>query len=174
MGMRRLRYLRNTRVTYKIKTELDGLNCQFNDLVGLVLDEDMSNITGRITAYDSDTLTVTTDQQIKATHSAGIIYIRQMDGSPISRTFTRKDSHHLHLSAAMFQWDDRYGADLEYPFFAIGEMVRCWVTGVTPADKTCELTLINYSADIFIDDIIPTEGYGISAYGVAPYGEPMY
>lgn len=173
MGMRRLRYLRNTRVTYKIKTELDGLNCQYNDLVGLVLDEDMSNITGRITAYDSDTQTVTTDQQIKATHSAGIIYIRQMDGSPISRTFTRKDSHHLQLAAAMFAWDDRYGADLEYPFFAIGEMVRCWVTGVTPADKTCELTLINYSADIFIDDIIPTEGYGISAYGIAPYGEPM-
>ena len=124
MGMRRLRYLRNTRVTYKIKTELDGLNCQYNDLVGLVLDEDMSNITGRITAYDSDTLTVTTDQQIKATHSAGIIYIRQMDGSPITRTYTRKDSHHLQLAAAMFEWDDRYGADLEYPFFAIGEMVR--------------------------------------------------
>lgn len=155
MGMRRLRYLRNTRVTYKIKTELDGLNCQYNDLVGLVLDEDMSNITGRITAYDSDTLTVTTDQQIKATHSAGIIYIRQLDGSPITRTFTRKDSHHLQLAAAMFQWDDRYGADLEYPFFAIGEMVRCWVTGVTPADKTCELTLVNYADDIFTDDLQP-------------------
>lgn len=170
MGMRRLRYLRNTRVTYKIKTELDGLNCQYNDLVGLVLDEDMSNITGRITAYDSDTLTITTDQQIKATHSAGIIYIRQLNGSPISRTFTRKDSHHLQLAAVMFPWDDRYGADLEYPFFAIGEMVRCWVTGVTPADKTCELTLVNYAEDIFTDDLTPSEGYGISPYGITPYG----
>ncbi len=50
LGMRRLRYLRNTRVTYDIKTELNGLNCHFNDLVGLMLDENLSNITGRITA----------------------------------------------------------------------------------------------------------------------------
>ena len=56
MGMRRLRYLRSTRVTYEIETEFDGLNCQFNDLVGLVLDENLSNVTGIITEYDSSTL----------------------------------------------------------------------------------------------------------------------
>lgn len=170
MGMRRLRYLRNTRVTYKIKTELDGLNCQYNDLVGLVLDENLSNITGRVLAYDSEAFTITTDQQIPLTYSAGIVYIRKLDGTPITRTFTRVDSHHLQLSDAMFTWNDRYGADLEYPFFAIGELVRCWVTGVTPADKTCELTLINYAGDIFTDDLIPSEGYGISPYGITPYG----
>ena len=46
--MRRLRYLRNTGVTYEIRTELNGLNCQFNDLVGLMLDENLSNITVEI------------------------------------------------------------------------------------------------------------------------------
>ena len=155
MGMRRLRYLRNTRVTYRIRTELDGLNCQFNDLVGLVLDEDLSNITGRITEYDAATLTATCDMEIPRNHTAGIVYIRQKDGAPISRTFTRKDSHHITLDSDIFSWDDRYGADLEYPFFAIGEMVICWVTAVTPQDKTCELTLINYSEDIFTDDLQP-------------------
>ena len=171
MGMRRLRYLRNTRVTYKIKTELDGLNCQYNDLVGLVLDENMSNITGRVLAYDSETFTITTDQQVPLTYSAGIVYIRKLDGTPITRTFTRVDSHHLQLSDAMFTWNERYGADLEYPFFAIGELVRCWVTGVTPADKTCELTLINYADDIFTDDLTASEGYGINPYGISPYGK---
>ena len=151
--MRRLRYLRNTRVTYKIKTELDGLNCQYNDLVGLVLDENMSNITGRVLAYDSETFTITTDQQVPLTYSAGIVYIRKLDGTPITRTFTRVDSHHLQLSDA------------------IGELVRCWVTGVTPADKTCELTLINYADDIFTDDLTASEGYGINPYGISPYGK---
>lgn len=171
MGMRRLRYLRNTRVTYKIKTELDGLNCQYNDLVGLVLDENLSNITGRVLAYDSESFTITTDQQIPLTYSAGIVYIRKLDGTPITRTFTRVDSHHLQLSDAMFTWNARYGADLEYPFFAIGELVRCWVTGVTPTDKTCELTLINYADDIFTDDLTASEGYGINPYGISPYGK---
>ena len=170
MGMRRLRYLRNTRVTYRIRTELDGLNCQFNDLVGLVLDEDLSNITGRIPAYDSATLTATCDIEIPRDRTAGIVYIRQKDGSPISRTFTRKDSHHITLDSDIFPWDDRYGADIEYPFFAIGEMVICWVTGVTPQDKTCELTLINYSEDIFTDDPPALRGYGILPYGIAAYG----
>lgn len=170
MGMRRLRYLRNTRVTYKIKTELDGLNCQFNDLVGLVLDEDLSNITGRITAYDSVALTATCDIEIPRDRTAGIVYIRKLDGTPLSRTFTRIDTHHIALDSDIFAWDDRYGADLEYPFFAIGELVTCWVTAVTPQDKTCELTLINYSEDIFTDDPPASTGYGILPYGLAPYG----
>ena len=46
----------------------------------------------------------------------------------------------------------------------------CWVTAVEPQDKTVTLTLVNYSEDIFTDDIIPSEGYGISPYGITPYG----
>lgn len=173
MGMRRLRYLMNTRVTYKIRTELDGLNCQYNDLVGLFLDEDMSGITGRMTAWDDTGLIATIDAEIPRDRTSGIIYIRRKDGVPINRTYTRLTSHTVALDSGIFEWDDRYGEDLEYPFIAIGDMVMCWVTAVNPQEKTCELTLINYSADIFIDDIIPSEGYGISPYGIAPYGEPM-
>jgi hypothetical protein len=170
MGMRRLRYLRSTRVTYEIQTEYDGLNCQFNDLVGLVLDENLSNITGRILSFDADTLTVETDQQIKQTHSSGIIYIRKLDGSCDEYTFTRTDSHHLVIDRAMPAWNDEFGSSLEYPFFAIGELVVCWVTAVTPQDKTCNLKLINYSEDIFADDLPISGGYGIEPYGIRPYG----
>ena len=170
MGMRRLRYLRSTRVTYEIQTEYDGLNCQFNDLVGLVLDENLSNITGRILSFDADTLTVETDQQIKQNHSSGIIYIRKLDGSCDEYTFTRTDSHHLVIDRAMPAWNDEYGSSLEYPFFAIGELVVCWVTAVTPQDKTCNLKLINYSEDIFADDLPINSGYGVEPYGIRPYG----
>lgn len=170
MGMRRLRYLRSTRVTYEIQTEYDGLNCQFNDLVGLVLDENLSNVTGRILSFDADTLTVETDQQIKQNHSSGIIYIRKLDGSCDEYTFTRTDSHHLIIDRAMPAWNDEYGISLEYPFFAIGELVVCWVTAVTPQDKTCNLKLINYSEGVFIDDLPISSGYGIEPYGIRPYG----
>ena len=154
MGMRRLRYLRSTRVTYKIETEYDGLNCQYNDLVGLVLDENISNITGRVTAYDADELTVITDMEIPSQLTGGIVYIRAMDGSAEQYTYSRIDSHHLSIDRALPEWSDDYGTVMEFPFFAIGEMVRCWVTSVSPADKKVSLTLVNYDEDIFKDDIL--------------------
>lgn len=170
MGMRRLRYLRSTRVTYKIETEYDGLNCQYNDLVGLVLDENISNITGRVTAYDADELTVTTDMEIPSQLTGGIVYIRAMDGSAEQYTYSRIDSHHLSIDRALPEWSDDYGTVMEFPFFAIGEMVRCWVTSVSPADKKVSLTLVNYDEDIFTDDLPQAHGYGISPYGLSPYG----
>lgn len=154
MGMRRLRYLRSTRVTYKLETEYDGLNCQYNDLVGLVLDENISNITGRVTDYDADELTVTTDMEIPSQLTGGIVYIRAMDGSAEQYTYSRIDSHHLSIDRALPEWSDDYGTVMEFPFFAIGEMVRCWVTSVSPADKKVSLTLVNYDEDIFKDDIL--------------------
>ena len=170
MGMRRLRYLRETRVTYKIQTELDGLNCQYNDLVGLVLDEDMSNITGRVTSQDGAGTGITVDMEIPRTLTAGVIYIRKTDGTCLTTTYSRVDSHHLTLADSMPAWNNEFGASIEYPFFAIGELAICWVTAVEPQDKTVTLTLVNYSEDIFTDDIIPSEGYGISPYGITPYG----
>lgn len=161
MGMRRLRYLRSTRVTYKITTEMDGLNCQYNDLVGLFLDEDMSNITGRIIALEEDLMiteeilkNIIVDMEIPEALSSGVIYVRQKDGTCRSTTYVRKDSHHLTLTEPLLtEWDPRYGEDLEPPFFALGELVRCWVTAVEPQDKTVNLTLINYDASVFTDDL---------------------
>ena len=153
LGMRRLRYLRNTRVTYDIKTELNGLNCHFNDLVGLVLDENLSNITGRITAIRG--LMLTTDFELPADVFDGVIYISRKDGSYAEYTFNRIDSHTLELDTAPdFVWDDEFGVSLEYPLFAIGELQLCWVTAVKPeSNNRCSLSLINYSEDIFRDDI---------------------
>ena len=153
MGMRRLRYLRSTRVTYEIETEYDGLNCQFNDLVGLVLDENISNVTGRITEYDAASLTVTTDMEIVDELSGGIIFIRKLDGSCEEYTYSRTDSHHLVIDRELPSWSDDYGQTMEYPFFAIGELVKCWVTAVKPADKKVSLTLVNYNEDVFKDDL---------------------
>ena len=153
LGMRRLRYLRNTRVTYEIKTELNGLNCQFNDLVGLMLDENLSNITGRITAINGQT--VTTDIELPEDIWEGIVYISRKDGSYGEYTFYRNDSHSLYLDTYPdIDWDSEFGKSLEYPLFAIGELQLCWVTAVKPeSGNRCSLKLINYSEDIFKDDI---------------------
>lgn len=153
LGMRRLRYLRNTRVTYEIKTELNGLNCQFNDLVGLMLDENLSNITGRITGLNGQT--VTTDIELPEDIWEGIVYISRKDGSYGEYTFYRNDSHTLYLDTYPdIDWDSEFGESLEYPLFAIGELQLCWVTAVKPeSDNRCSLKLINYSEDIFKDDI---------------------
>ncbi|WP_031578860.1 host specificity factor TipJ family phage tail protein [Ruminobacter sp. RM87] len=153
LGMRRLRYLRNTRVTYDIKTELNGLNCQFNDLVGLMLDENLSNITGRITGINGQT--VTTDIELPEDIWEGIVYISRKDGSYGEYTFYRNDSHTLYLDTYPdIDWDSEFGKSLEYPLFAIGELQLCWVTAVKPeSNNRCSLSLINYSEDIFKDDI---------------------
>jgi hypothetical protein len=153
LGMRRLRYLRNTRVTYEIKTELNGLNCQFNDLVGLMLDENLSNITGRITGINGQT--VTTDIELPEDIWEGIVYISRKDGSYGEYTFYRNDSHTLYLDTYPdIDWDSEFGKSLEYPLFAIGELQHCWVTAVKPeSGNRCSLKLINYSEDIFKDDM---------------------
>ena len=154
MGMRRLRYIKNTRVTYTIETELDGLNCQYNDLVGLFLDENLSNITGRLTAADGTT--IYTDMEIPEELNAGIVYIRQKNGQSVGHVYNRISAHQLEIDAPII-WDPQYGASIEPPFFAIGEMVKCWVTDIIPNDKKCTIKLINYNADIFTDDITPEE-----------------
>lgn len=154
MGMRRLRYIKNTRITYTIETELDGLNCQYNDLVGLFLDENLSNITGRLTAADGTT--IYTDMEIPEELNAGIVYIRQKNGQSVGHVYSRISAHQLEIDAPII-WDPQYGASIEPPFFAIGEMVKCWVTDIIPNDKKCTIKLINYNADIFTDDIKPEE-----------------
>lgn len=173
MGMRRLRYLMSTRVTYKIETEYDGLNCQFNDLVGLVLDENLSNVTGRVTEYVSSSHTIETDMEIPEALTTGIIYIRKLDGSMSQYTYTRSDSHHLVIDGAL-TWCSDYGISMEYPFFAIGELIKAWVTEVNPGDKRVSITLVNYDEDVFTDDLPSLRGYGISPYGTADYGVYNY
>ena len=152
MGLRRLRYLIYTSTKYEIKTELDGLNCQFNDIVGLVLDHNLSNITGRILGIDKGIIEV--DREIPKAKDYGVVYIRKLDGTMFQTEFTRIDSRHLQLSQDLpFSWQEEYGSALEYPFFAIGELVKCWVTDVKPNNKSCTLELVNYDERVFKDDL---------------------
>lgn len=167
MGLRRLRYLTYTTTKYEIKTELDGLNCQYNDLVGLVLDHNISNITGRIISYQSSIITV--DREVPSSISSGVVYIRKLDGSMWQTEFSRLTSRTLSLAAELpFAWNEDYGSVLEYPFFAIGELIKCWVTDVKPNNKSCTLELVNYDERVFTSDL--SGGYGVSAYGTSDYG----
>ena len=149
LAVRRLKFLTYCKTQYEIQTELDGLNCQYLDYVGLVLPQELSNISGRITAYDSTAKTITVDQSIPARFDSGVVYVRKKDGSSVSYAFTRADTYTLVLGSALFDWDENYGATIEYPYFALGSVVPCWVQSVEPGDKSCTLKLVNYDARIF-------------------------
>lgn len=149
LAERRLKFLTYCKTQYEIQTELDGLNCQYLDYVGLVLPQELSNISGRITAYDSTAKTITVDQSIPARFDSGVVYVRKKDGSSINYPFVRKDALTLEISGNFIAWDPEYGKTLEYPFFAIGEIVSCWVQSVEPGDKSCTLKLVNYDERVF-------------------------
>ena len=149
LAVRRLKFLTYCKTQYEIQTELDGLNCQYLDYVGLVLPQELSNISGRITEYDSSAKTITVDQSIPARFDSGVVYVRKKDGSSINYPFVRKDALTLEISGNFIPWDPEYGKTLEYPFFAIGEIVPCWVQSVEPGDKSCTLKLVNYDSRIF-------------------------
>ena len=149
LAVRRLKFLTYCKTQYEIQTELDGLNCQYLDYVGLVLPQELSNISGRITEYDSTAKTITVDQSIPARFDSGVVYVRKKDGSSINYAFVRKDNFTLEISGSFIAWDPEYGKTLEYPFFVIGEIVPCWVQSVEPGDKSCTLKLVNYDARIF-------------------------
>lgn len=149
LAVRRLKFLTYCKTQYEIQTELDGLNCQYLDYVGLVLPQELSNVTGRVVARDNATRVITVDQSIPASRASGTIYIRKKDGSSIAYSYSRQTDFKLVLSDALFPWDPEYGKTLEYPFFAIGEIVPCWVQSVEPGDKSCTLKLVNYDERVF-------------------------
>ena len=149
LAVRRLKFLTYCKTQYEIQTELDGLNCQYLDYVGLVLPQELSNKTGRVVACDNATRVITVDQSIPASRASGTIYIRKKDGSSIAYSYSRQTDFKLVLSDALFPWDQNHGVTIEYPFFAIGEIVPCWVQSVEPGDKSCTLKLVNYDARIF-------------------------
>ena len=86
-------------------------------------------------------------------HCFGYTFPRYVPKSTVSGThygaFVRKDALTLEISGGFIPWDPEYGKTLEYPFFAIGEIVPCWVQSVEPGDKSCTLKLVNYDSRIF-------------------------
>ena len=94
-----------------------------------MLDENLSNITGRITGINGQT--VTTDIELPEDIWEGIVYISRKDGSYGEYTFYRNDSHTLYLdSYPDIDWDSEFGPSESYSSAGLRLLNRKAITGV--------------------------------------------
>ena len=162
---RRLSYLTYTKTQYTIETELDGLNCQYNDYVGLVLNIDLQNVCGRVVAQNDNVLTL--DCEIPK--NSLYIWYRLKDGTPRLLNILDIDGVNVTVDEIPQSWDADFGSSIEYPYFAVGNILPCWITDIQISEDKCTLTLINYDNRVFNSDYINL-GYGYSEYGRSNYG----
>lgn len=162
---RRLGYLTYTKTQYTIETELDGLNCQYNDYVGLVLNIDLQNVCGRVVAQTDNILTL--DCEIPK--NSLYIWYRLKDGTPRLLNILDIDGVNVTVDEIPQNWDLDFGSSIEYPYFAVGNILPCWITDIQISEDKCTLTLINYDSRVFNSDYVNL-GYGFSEYGRSNYG----
>ena len=162
---RRLGYLTYTKTQYTIETELDGLNCQYNDYVGLVLNIDLQNVCGRIVAQNDNILTL--DCEIPK--NSLYIWYRLKDGTPRLLNILVIDGVNVTVDEIPQSWDANFGSSIDYPYFAVGNILPCWITDIQISEDKCTLTLINYDNRVFNSDYVNL-GYGYSEYGRSNYG----
>ena len=162
---RRLGYLTYTKTQYTIETELDGLNCQYNDYVGLVLNIDLQNVCGRVVAQNDNILTL--DCEIPK--NSLYIWYRLKDGTPRLLNILAIDGVNVTVDEIPQSWDADFGSSIEYPYFAVGNILPCWITDIQISEDKCTLTLINYDSRVFNSDYVNL-GYGYSEYGRSNYG----
>lgn len=162
---RRLGYLTYTKTQYTIETELDGLNCQYNDYVGLVLNIDLQNVCGRVVAQTDNVLTL--DCEIPK--NSLYIWYRLKDGTPRLLNILDIDGVNVTVDEIPQNWDLDFGSSIEYPYFAVGNILPCWITDIQISEDKCILTLINYDNRVFNSDYVNL-GYGFSEYGRSNYG----
>lgn len=162
---RRLGYLTYTKTQYTIETELDGLNCQYNDYVGLVLNIDLQNVCGRVVAQTDNILTL--DCEIPK--NSLYIWYRLKDGTPRLLNILDIDGVNVTVDEIPQNWDLDFGSSIEYPYFAVGNILPCWITDIQISEDKCTLTLINYDNRVFNSDYVNL-GYGFSEYGRSNYG----
>ena len=162
---RRLGYLTYTKTQYTIETELDGLNCQYNDYVGLVLNIDLQNVCGRVVAQTDNILTL--DCEIPK--NSLYIWYRLKDGTPRLLNILAIDGVNVTVDEIPQSWDLDFGSSIEYPYFAVGNILPCWITDIQISEDKCTLTLINYDSRVFNSDYVNL-GYGYSEYGRSNYG----
>lgn len=162
---RRLGYLTYTKTQYTIETELDGLNCQYNDYVGLVLNIDLQNVCGRVVAQTDNILTL--DCEIPK--NSLYIWYRLKDGTPRLLNILNVDGVNVTVDEIPQSWDVDFGSSIEYPYFAVGNILPCWITDIQISEDKCTLTLINYDSRVFNSDYVNL-GYGFSEYGRSNYG----
>ena len=162
---RRLGYLTYTKTQYTIETELDGLNCQYNDYVGLVLNIDLQNVCGRVVAQNDNILTL--DCEIPK--NSLYIWYRLKDGTPRLLNILDIDGVNVTVDEIPQSWDADFGSSIDYPYFAVGNILPCWITDIQISEDKCTLTLINYDSRVFNSDYVNL-GYGFSEYGRSNYG----
>lgn len=162
---RRLGYLTYTKTQYTIETELDGLNCQYNDYVGLVLNIDLQNVCGRVVAQNDNILTL--DCEIPK--NSLYIWYRLKDGTPRLLNILNIDGVNVTVDEIPQGWDADFGSSIDYPYFAVGNILPCWITDIQISEDKCTLTLINYDNRVFNSDYVNL-GYGYSEYGRSNYG----
>ncbi len=170
LAIRQLREMMYSRQEISFKTELEGLNCAYGDVILVALPMDASLISGRVTAYDSENNIITVDQVINSESVTGVIYIRRYDGSVWGGTCAYLNESQIQL-VDYLDWDiyDFEDSQLEQPFFCFGNVFKGWVKSVKPNDRNeVTITATNYDDRIFTDDIF--SGYGISPYGTCAYG----
>lgn len=184
MAARRLNYLKYTKYTVDIKTELEGLNVSYNDFVGVYIDQIVNTEkTGRVLSYNqhhkeiviSNVTELTTDEK-------NSFIIRDTSGKPhickITDTELITDAAGITrlkctlLHELPFAWSKLYGSKYEFPYFVAGtdKLMMCWVQNVTNSGNTCSVKLVNYDARMYKKDIYMLSGWGHCPWGHCPWG----
>lgn len=152
LGMRRRRQIRYRRLTASCKTEMDGFNSRYMEMVAVGVDYPGLTQTGRLTSASG--LLVTTDQPI--TTAPGLtasLLVRRQDGSASGPyTATVLDAHTLQLDRAL-DFTAECDGPLEPPLYQLGQWLSCWVEDIRPSGTDqVALSLSVYDEREFDDD----------------------
>lgn len=184
MAARRLNYLKFTKYTIDLKTELEGLNVSYNDFVGVFIDQFVnSEKTGRVVNYDAvnheiylnniSALSESEKNSLVIRDLSGKPYIIKVDDTELITSDTGQKYLKCHLLTPLpFKWSKLIGSKYEYPFFVAGteNLMWCWVQSVQNAGQTCSVKLINYDSKVYTEDIVIDSGWGHCPWGHCPWG----
>lgn len=184
MAARRLNYLKYTKYTVDIKTELEGLNVSYNDFVCVYIDQIVNTEkTGRVLSYNQHhkEIVISNVTELTAEEKNSFI-IRDTAGKPhickITATELITDAAGITrlkctlLHELPFAWSKLYGSKYEYPYFVAGtdKLMMCWVQNVTNSGNTCTVKLVNYDERMYKNDIYMVSGWGHCPWGHCPWG----
>ena len=184
MAARRLNYLKFTKYTIDLKTELEGLNVSYNDFVGVFIDQFVnSEKTGRVVNYDAanqeiylnniSALSESEKNSLVIRDLSGKPYIIKVDDTELITSDTGQKYLKCHLLTPLpFNWSKLIGSKYEYPFFVAGteNLMWCWVQSVQNSGQTCSVKLINYDSKVYAEDIVVGSGYGHVLWGHGAWG----
>lgn len=183
MAARRLNYLKYTKFSMELKTELEGLNVSYNDFVGVYVDQFVNKEkSGRVLAYDSSEFSVILSNVTELTQTEmTTLIIRDLSGKPHLLTVRNTETVQMngksylkcYLSSELpFKWSKFIGSKYEYPYFVAGsdKLMLCWVQNVTNSGNTCTVKLVNYDSRVYKKDITLKNGWGHCMWGHGSWG----